>query len=271
MAHPGGVAILAGPDGAAAVVVADLHALRGFDPATGAATFVERNILGVGAMGSVLEVAADGPNLVLTSFTDNSVRVWDQAARQVVERYDRLALPVAALRYRGALVVTEHGTGRVVALGPGGSRVLAEGFDAPAGLATDGVSLFVGDRARGEILEVARDGEPIPPRRIVEGLDAPEGMAMHGSDLIVVEGQSGRVVRVRDGVASTLSLVAQGSPPAAPTQPPSMIFNDVAVLGDVLYVTGETNRVLYRIDLATTPDGPRAADPSVSNDDRGAE
>jgi hypothetical protein len=29
-----------------------------------------------------------------------------------------------------------------------------------------------------------------------------------------------------------------------------MVFNDVAVLGDVLYVTGESNRVLYRIDLA---------------------
>jgi len=64
-----------------------------------------------------------------------------------------------------------------------------------------------------------------------------------------VEGETGRVLRVADGTATLIALVAPGTPPASPAQPPSMVFNDVALHGDVLYVTGETNRVLYRIDL----------------------
>jgi sugar lactone lactonase YvrE len=262
MAHPGGIAVFTGPPAASGtdvkpqVVVADLHAIRGFDPVTGDATFVVRNILGVGELGSVLEVAADGGDLILTSFTENSVRVWNLHAQRVTERHDGLALPVSALRYRGVLVATEHGQGRVVALDGPEPRVIADGLEAPTGLATDGVSLFVTDRVRGEVLEIARDGAPVTARRVAGGLQAPEGIAAHGPDLIVVEGQSGRVVRVRDGVVEALALVAQGTPAASPAQPPSLIFNDVAVLGDVLYVTGETNRVLYRIDLARAGSAP---------------
>jgi sugar lactone lactonase YvrE len=262
MAHPGGVAVFTGPAGARGaevkpqVVVADLHSIRGFDPETGDDTFVVRNILGVGELGSVLEVAADGGDLILTSFTDNSVRVWNQHAQRITERHDGLALPVSALRYRGVLVATEHGKGRVVALDGPEPRVIVDGLEAPTGLATDGVSLFVTDRTRGEVLEVARDGAPVAARRVAGGLQAPEGIAVHGADLIVMEGQSGRVVRVRDGVVEPVALVAQGTPPASPEQPPSLIFNDVAVLGDVFYVTGETNRVLYRIDLGRAASAP---------------
>jgi sugar lactone lactonase YvrE len=255
MSHPGGVAILPGPP--AQVVVADLHALRGFDAQTGAPTFVQRNILGVGEMGSVLEVEADGENLILTSFTDNSVRIWDPQAERVLERHDGLAQPVSAVRYRGELVIAEQGTGRVIGIADGRTRVIADDLRAPAGLATDGISLFVTDRKRGRIFEIARDGEPIPKRRVIKKLKAPEGLAVHRDGLIVVEGETGRVYRVADGEATLVALVAPGTPPAAPTQPPSMIFNDVAVLGDVLYVSGETNRVLYRIDLAS---------PGIAND-----
>jgi hypothetical protein len=265
MAHPGGVAVFTGPESSSgaevkpAVVVADLHAIRGFDPVTGDPTFVVRNILGVGELGSVLEVAADGGDLILTSFTDNSVRIWNQHAQRVTERHDGLALPVSALRYRGVLVAAEHGKGRVVALDGPEPLVVADGLAAPTGLATDGVSLFVTDRVRGEVLEIARDGAPAAARTVAGGLQAPEGIAVHGTDLIVVEGQSGRVVRIRDGVVAPVALVAQGTPPASPEQPPSLIFNDVAVLGDVLFVTGEANRVLYRIDLGRTGAPPAGA------------
>jgi len=263
MAHPGGVALLpAGPgsDAAPTVVVADLHALRGFDAATGAPTFAARNILGVGEMGAVLAVAADADNLILTSFTDNSVRLWDPRAGRVLARHDDLALPVSAIRYSGEIVIAEHGAGRVISMAAGAARVLAEGLPAPTGLATDGQRLYVSDRVRGEILEIARDGQPVVPRVVATGLDAPEGLALLGDDLIVVEGESGRVLRIkRDGIiagdqVSLVALVAPGTPPVSAAQPPSMVFNGVAVLGDVLYVTGEINRVLYRIDLGAEPD-----------------
>lgn len=253
MAHPGGVAVLQGPDGGSQVVVADLHALRGFDAVTGKPTFVERNILGVGAMGSVLEVEPDGANLILTSFTDNSVRIWDPQARQVVERHDGLAQPVSATRYRGELVIAEHGKGRVIGIRDGKTRVIDADLRAPAGLASDGTSLYVTDRDRGRIFEIARDGEPIARRRVMKKLAAPEGIATHRDGLVVVEGETGRVLRVVNGEATLVALIAPGTPPASPAQPPSMIFNDVAVHGDVLYATGETSRVLYRIDLAGAP------------------
>jgi hypothetical protein len=82
---------------------------------------------------------------------------------------------------------------------------------------------------------------------------------------LVVEGESGRIVHVADGESTLVALVAPGTPPAAPTQPPSMVLNDVAVLGDVLYATGETNRVLYRIDLATRAAAADAGEPQTTN------
>jgi glucose/arabinose dehydrogenase len=205
-------------------------------------------------------VAADADNLILTSFTDNSVRLWDPRAGRVLARHDDLALPVSAIRYSGEIVIAEHGAGRVISMAAGGARVLAEGLPAPTGLATDGQRLYVSDRVRGEILEIARDGQPVVPRVVATGLDAPEGLALLGDDLIVVEGESGRVLRIkRDGIitddqVSLVALVAPGTPPVSAAQPPSMVFNGVAVLGDVLYVTGEINRVLYRIDLGAEPD-----------------
>jgi len=258
MAHPGGVAIRETASGAE-VVVADLHALRGYDAISGVPTFVERNILGVGELGSVLSVAADDDALILTSFTDNTVRVWDSVARRVLERHDELAQPVSALRYQGELVVAEHGLGRVIALGADGLRVLADGFPAPTGLATDGVSLYVSDRQRGRIFEIARDGAAIAPRRVVKGLEAPEGLAVHDGKLLVVEGETGRIYRVEGEDLVLVALVAPGTPPASTLQPPSMIFNGLAVAGDSLFVSGETNRVLYRIDLAQTTAAPQAS------------
>ena len=255
MAHPGGVTLLpaaAGSDAAPTVVVADLHALRGFDANTGAPTFTVRNILGIGAMGAVLAVAEDAGNLILTSFTDNSVRLWDPQAGRVLARYDDLALPVSAIRYGGEVVIAEHGSGRVISMQAGTARVLAEGLPAPTGLATDEQRLYVSDRVRGEILEIARDGQPVAPRVVAAGLEAPEGLALLGDDLIVVEGESGRVLRVAGDQVTLVALVAPGTPPASPAQPPSMVFNGVAVWGEVLYVTGEINRVLYRIDLGAT-------------------
>jgi sugar lactone lactonase YvrE len=208
-------------------------------------------------MGSVLAVEAVGSHLILTSFTDNSVRIWDPAARQVIERHDRLAQPVSAVRYRGELVIAEHGKGRVIGIREGVLRLICDDLRAPVDLATDGVSLFVTDRGRGRVFEIARDGEPIPKRRVIKKLKAPEGLAVYSDGLLVVEGESGRIVHVANGESALVALVAPGTPPAAPTQPPSMVLNDVAVLGDVLYATGETNRVLYRIDLAagTIPGG----------------
>ncbi len=263
LAHPGGVAVLAGSDGAPRVAVADLHALRLYDGATGESLDVQRNVLGVGALGSVLSVAASDGRLLLAAFTDADVRLWDPDAGEVVARYPGFDGPVSAIAYGDLVAVAEHGTGRV--LGVDGTRevVLADGLPAPTGLATDGARLFVTDRRRGQVLQIARDGAAMPARIVADGLDGPEGLAWSGDALIVVEGATGRVLRVpvaNRGTAEPelLALVSPGSPPASEAadapQPPSLVFNGVAVLGRTAFVTGETGRVLYRIDL----DAPQA-------------
>ena len=72
MAHAGGIAYFKGN-----VVAADLHAIRAYKP-NGGEAFVQRNVLGTGKMGGALNVAADGEDLILTSWVDNDVRIWNQ-------------------------------------------------------------------------------------------------------------------------------------------------------------------------------------------------
>ena len=262
LAHPGGVAVLAGEDGSARVAVADLHALRIYDAASGEPLDVQRNILGVGALGSVLSVAASGDRLLLTAFTDGDVRVWDPAVNEVVSRFEGLDAPVSAIAYGGLVAVAEHGTGRVLGLDGAREVVLAEGLPAPTGLATDGVRLFVTDRRLGRVLEIARDGAGMPPRIVAEGLNGPEGLAWTGEALIVVEGETGRVLSLPVAQQAPsepvlLAMVSPGSPPASEAvdapQPPSLVFNGVTVHDRTAFVTGETGRVLYRIALDASP------------------
>ncbi|MFT5696463.1 MAG: sugar lactone lactonase YvrE, partial [Myxococcota bacterium] len=76
MAHPGGV-VVRDTSAGQEIVVADMQSLRGFDAVTGKETFVHRNVLGVGEMGSVTNVAVDGTgnsaNMILTSWLDGVV------------------------------------------------------------------------------------------------------------------------------------------------------------------------------------------------------
>ncbi|MCP5181998.1 MAG: SMP-30/gluconolactonase/LRE family protein [Pseudomonadales bacterium] len=247
IAHPGGVTVVP-MGGRPAVLVADLHSLRGFDPDTGESLFVERNVLGVGELGSVLSVAADGTNVILASFTDNSVRRWDPVQRRNLQRWDNLAAPVGAIPYAGGVAVALYGTQNVVLLGDGEPLTLAAGLASPTGLAVDGDTLLVSDRATGRVLRIARGGAPIAAEEVASGLANPEGIRMSAHGLVVVEGESGRVLLVRDGVAREVAKVAPGTPPSGPASPPSMIFNDVEVAGDTLFVTSETDHALVRVD-----------------------
>jgi sugar lactone lactonase YvrE len=248
MAHPGGLAVRTTAAGTV-VLVADLHALRAFDGRTGEGLWTERNVLGVGELGSVLAVAEDGERLILTSFTDNNVRLWDPEARRTVTRFDNLGLPVSAIRYGDALVVAEHQGGQVRTLGVEPARVFATGLGAPTALATDGDGLWVSDRTGGTVLKIGAAGEPIEPVVVASGLAAPEGLALWRGAPLVREGESGAVYRLGPAGPELLVRLGQGSPPAGPGQPPSLVFNDIVVSDDVLYATEELGRRLVRVDL----------------------
>lgn len=248
MAHPGALTVYE-RDGRTHLVVADFHAIRAFDPETGGEIFTQRNVLGVGELGSSLSIAADGDYLILSSWTDNNVRIWDPVAEVNVARFDDVEAPVSAIRYGQLLVVAEHGTGQVRVLGGDDSPLLASGLKAPAALLTDGTRLWVSDRASGQVLLIAEDGKAIQPVAIAAGLDAPEGLALWGERIVVREGETGRVSIIGEGAVRPVATLGSGSPAASPAQPPSMIFNGIAVIGDTLFATDELERKLVRVSL----------------------
>ena len=263
ISHAGGLTFREGEQGPE-VVIADLQSIRGFDAESGAATFVHPNIFGISGMGSVTNIstdsAGDGTNLILTSWVDGSVKVWNPSAQKVEEEYANLTAPVSALRYYGRIVVTEHGKRRVIAIEPddvgtggegGKVEVITLGLPAPTGLAVRNADLFVTDRERGELLRIASAGSPLSVVEVVASeLSSPEGVAATADGFLVVEGESGRLLQISlGGEIMHFSTVSPGTSAPTASQPPSMVFNGVTVTPEgIVFATGETDRVLYRIE-----------------------
>jgi len=244
MAHPGGVAVIGDT-----VWVADVHAVRGFDRETGEEIATQRNIVGVGEQGGSINLSADGDNLILTSWFDGDARIWDPQAEQRLAHYPNLAAPVAAVRYAGGLAIAEHMKGSVTLYGDADPVVLATGLLAPTGLHVAGDALYVGDRELGQIQRIASDGEALSSAEVVaDGLEAPEGFLVTETGIVVVEAAAARVVHLDNaGNRRVLAEIPAGSI-GAPGLPPSQIFTGVAMDADGnLFITGEADRVLYRI------------------------
>ena len=203
-------------------------------------------------MGGALNIASDGEDLILTSWVDNDVRVWNQAEQQVKWRSSGLAAPVSAVRYEGLIAVAEHGKSRVISLNKDGEvdSILAEDLPAPTGLTVRDGQLFVSDRSLGKILRIAQNGQRLSePEIVAENLVSPEGFDFFGRKLVVIEADLGDVTMIdSSGDKSLLAKIPPGTQAASELQPPSQVFNGVAVddNGNV-YVPGETNRALYKI------------------------
>jgi ketosteroid isomerase-like protein len=254
---PGGVAVLERADGGESVFVADFFTLREFEGADGG---LRRNAFGffsADAPATPCTVAADGQNLLVTSWLENVVQVYDPVAVEVVESHSDFGMPLNAIRFQGDLVVAEMGTGSVV-LASGAdpsleTRVtLAEGLAVPAGLAATEDDLFVCDQATGTLLQLVANGQRLDePVQIAAGLQAPEGIAVdHDGTILVVEAGAGRLSRVNVETGRT-SLVADDLDlgfHAPPNTPPTWLFNDVAVgPSGSIYVTADVANVVYRI------------------------
>lgn len=249
MAHPGGIAMLNGN-----VVVADNHAIRAYNPETGGEAYVQRNVVGVGKMGGAINLASDGDDLILVSWFSNDVRVWNPKTQTLKARYTQQSLPVSAVRYHDNVVVAQHGKSRVVALQAEGEQVIATNLPAPTGLVVAADNLYASDRELGQILLIAKDGVPLPePTVVVDKLTTPEGFVVTPRGFIVVEADTGQIVQVDSGGERTvLGEIPPGRQAASPGQPPSMIFNGITMQReDRLFVTGEIDNSLYRLDLHT--------------------
>lgn len=250
---PGGVAVLPDSDAGESVYVAGLWSLDRYDGLTGRAEGVDQQSF-VGGLTSPFTVAPDGTDLVVTSWLQNAVQVWDPESDTVVEGYEDFAVPLNAIRFQDDLVVAELATGRVVRLdaGTGERTILAQGLFVPAGLAASDDDVWVGDWASGVVWQIVADGQDLAsPVPVTGGLVQPEGLALdRDGSMLVVESGSGRVTRVDPATGAT-SPVASGlglGTPAVPGTPPTWVFNGVAVgaTGDI-YVTGDVANVVYRL------------------------
>jgi hypothetical protein len=127
---------------------------------------------------------------------------------------------------------------------------MASGLAAPTALLTDGETLWVSDRTAGTVLKIAEQGNRIDPVVVAEGLRGPEGLALWRGQVLVREGETGSVYRITEKGPQLLVTLGAGSPPASEAQPPAMVLNDIAIIGDTLFATNELERQLVSVDLS---------------------
>ena len=247
---PGGMALL-GSGSDARLVVADFFALRQLDPATGDELGVVRDVIGFSDIGTSMSVhAADDGKLILSSWFDNAVRLWDPAADALVQIFGELAAPIDAIQHEGEIVASQWGAGNVIAFSPGNpeeKRVLAEGLSGPAGLTAANGALYVADNLAGTVLRIGDGGA----ETVAEGLDQPEGLAAANGSIYVVEAGAGRVVAI-DAASGETQSVAEGLElhvPPSGAFPNTMLFNGIATDGATAWVAGDAANTVYVIDL----------------------
>ena len=260
MISPGGVAVLPGPRGRETVFVADAFSLRAFDGRTGRLESSTPGVFPVPPLKGPFTVSSDGHHwssphrLVVSSYFDNTVQLWDPTTREILEQYSDFAVPMNAIRFRGDLIVAELGTGSVVrrSTATGERTTLATGLHVPSGLAATDWDVWVADWDTGIVWKIVAGGVTVPaPIAVARGLLGPEGLAVDRDDsLLVVESKAGRLSRI-DLATGTLSTVADNLAlgAAAPAGlPGTYIFNGVAVgQSGTIYVTGDLADVLYRL------------------------
>jgi hypothetical protein len=111
-------------------------------------------------------------------------------------------------------------------------------------------ALYVTDRESGSVYQLGSDGQLLnAPKLVISGLDTPEGIAIRHGDFVIVEGATGQIKQVTLGGQQTLlGTIPAGTPAPSTIQPPSMVFNGVAVGADgTVYASGETSRKLYAL------------------------
>ncbi len=247
---PGGIALIRTGD-ATRLVVADFFALRQLDPGTGAELGVVRDVIGFSDIGTSMSVhAADDGQLILSSWFDNAVRLWDPAADALVQIFGELAAPIDAIQFEGDIVASQWGAGNVIAFAPDSpdeQRVLADGLEGPAGLTELDGSLYVTDNLAGALLRITDGGA----EEVASGLAQPEGLAAANGSIYVVEAGAGRVVAI-DPASGAAQVVVEGLElhvPPSGAFPNTMLFNGIATDGETAWVTGDAANTIYVVDL----------------------
>ena len=250
---PGGVAVLPHPGGES-VIVADYYLIHEFSVQTG--DKISSAFTSHPGISNACTIASNDGNLLTSRWMwNNVVQAVNPTTCEVLLDIRDLKTPLNAIYYRGDIIIAEYAEKRIIRVrsdNPDNRDVLATGFDVPAGLAATDDDVWAGDWAKGTIYRIIAEGEVLKrPEVVAEGLAHPEGMAV-GSDgnLIVVESGAARLshIDLSSGRISVIANVPAGFP-GSTDDPPTNMFNGVAIgHSGSIYVTGDIDNNLYRLD-----------------------
>jgi hypothetical protein len=167
---------------------------------------------------------------------------------EIIKSLDALNIPVSATKFNNQIAIAMHGDQSITLhdFKTGINKVLADGFIAPTHVVNYGDKLLVSDRATGQLISIDKNGNK---KIVVDGLNSPEGIAITGNSIYVFEGNTGEIKEIKNGVISIISKVEAGSQAQSELQPPSMVFNGIAIQGNDLYISGEMEKSLFKIQL----------------------
>jgi sugar lactone lactonase YvrE len=255
MISPMGLAVLPGTNNQDALFVADLFRLRELNGSTGQELSVEKGYLlpEPSKLTTPFTVSADGNKLVVSSWFNSLVQVWDPSNKKVLEEIS-MPVPINAIRFKNDLVVVDLGLGGVVKASDKSMILPIDNTKvfAPGGLATNGELLWVADWGTGTIWQISFTGDkPNAPVAVATGLMKPEGLALdQDGSLLVVETGASRLSRINLSTGE-VNAVAEGLKLGATALegfPPTWGLDGVVVgKSGNIYVSGYGNNTIYSI------------------------
>ena len=253
LASPGGLAIVEQPN-KETLYAADGLSLMAIDTTTKEQEVVLRSVASDGYPGAV-SVANFGPYLLISSWFDSTVNIWDPQQKEMVLTISDFPLPVNAIEFQGDVIVAESYTKSIYRLKTGTApEVLASSLGAPAGLVALDNNLWISDQINGTVLQIIQDGITLEePIIIATGLSSPEGLAFSADgNLLVVEAGAGKLSSIDmntgeiETIASNLQIGLEGLGPIVPS---TYIFNGVTVdSSGKIYLSGDKGNIIYQFD-----------------------
>jgi sugar lactone lactonase YvrE len=159
-------------------------------------------------------VAATTPGEYVVTTANGQVSRWrpaSQASEVLASDFDQLM--GVAITPRGAAIVAESGTGRVVSVTAGKAEELARGLAQPAGLALDREgNCLVAESGSGRVVRL----RGARAETVVDGLQCPHGIAVRDGTLYVLDAAAREVVEFNMDSGKRRSIAGKlpvGAPP----------------------------------------------------------
>ena len=243
ISHAGGLSVYKSD-----IVVADVQSVKAYSTINGLESWNYKNTFRVSPIGANTAVSTFEDYVILTSWVDNTLKIMKPESGEILGSLEGLNVPVSATKFKDSIAVALDGDGTITLFSFDNKEpiILASGFLAPTHVINYENSLLVSDRELGELILIDEEGNK---STFIDGLDSPEGLALSGNSIYVFEGDTGEIKEIINGTVNTLASLKPGNPAQSELQPPSMIFNGLAIHKDFLYVAGELEKSLYRISL----------------------